>query len=58
MALQIEMLVARRLLIRSNHQEKIEIQATYRCGITMEQASAVSDSLDIKLGPLLHEETV
>lgn len=55
---QIEMLVSRRLLIRSNQQEKIEVQAMYRCGITMEQASAVSESLSIKLGPLLHEETV
>ncbi|PVF96680.1 hypothetical protein CPB86DRAFT_761732 [Serendipita vermifera] len=54
---QIDNLVSRRLLIRTTPQEKVEVQAMYRCAISMEQASAIADSLDFKLGPLLYEES-
>ncbi|KAG8824253.1 hypothetical protein FRC17_009141 [Serendipita sp. 399] len=53
---QINNLVSRKLIVRMT-QEKLEMQVMYKAAISMEQASALSDSIGFKLGPLLYEET-
>ncbi|KAG8757744.1 hypothetical protein FRC14_001573 [Serendipita sp. 396] len=52
---QINNLISRKLLVRMT-QEKLETQVMYKAAISMEQASALSDSIGFKLGPLLYEE--